>query len=120
MKGKLDNDILAAKFGTKNRANHILRTEATRKAITDILWMARRYANERKTYAPSLFNDAYDYLRAEFGNDIDANHATDMQQNKFYDITIETTKEHPYAIYGDDMESQDNRNLVNRPFYKKP
>ena len=30
--------------------------------IQDTLWMARRYANRRQTYAPSMVNDALDKL----------------------------------------------------------
>jgi len=32
-------------------------------AIKDIVWMARRYADGRRTYAPSMFNDAYDEIK---------------------------------------------------------
>ena len=32
-------------------------------AIIDIIWMARRYAEGRKTYAPGMFNDAYKILK---------------------------------------------------------
>lgn len=44
----------------------------TKKAIKDILWMARRYANMRQTYATGMFNDAYDILREEFGEEIES------------------------------------------------
>lgn len=40
-------------------------------AIRDIIWMARRYADGRSTYAPSMFNDAYDVLRNELEDTID-------------------------------------------------
>ena len=42
------------------------------KAVKDILWMARRYANGRQTYAVSMFNDAYDVLRDELGEEIES------------------------------------------------
>ena len=40
-------------------------------AIADIIWMARRYADGRSTYAPSMFNRAYDVLVKEFGKEIE-------------------------------------------------
>lgn len=33
------------------------------KAVKEIVWMARRYADGRKTYAPEMFNDAYKVLK---------------------------------------------------------
>ena len=53
--------------------------------IADIVWMARRYADGRMTYAPSMFNDAYDQLRDLLGDDIEL---------KADDLTI---KNFPYA-----------------------
>ncbi len=41
-----------------------------KKAIQDIVWMARRYADHRKTYAPDMFNEAQQILIEEFGEDI--------------------------------------------------
>ncbi len=94
--------------------------EKIREAIKDIIWMARRYADSRQTYAPTLFNDAYDILREEFGDKIDKNHAQSMDGKIYYDISIETSKEHPYAIYGTNKDSQPNQEIKNRKFYKKP
>lgn len=34
------------------------RSKVLESIVTDIYWMARRYANGRQTYAPSLYNDA--------------------------------------------------------------
>ena len=54
-------------------------------AINEILWMARRYADGRLTYAPSMFNDAYDSLK-----------------NRGYitnERTDDTVKTYPYAQY---------------------
>ena len=56
--------------------------------ISEILWMARRYADGRKTYAVSMFNDTYDDLRDLLGDGID-------QQTG--DATI---KNYPYATDG--------------------
>ena len=83
-----------------------------KKAIADILWMARRYADNRRTYAPRMFNDAYDILRTEFGDDIDPKNASDMQGNKYHDITLEHTKSNPYA-----RDHYDN--ISGRKFYPK-
>lgn len=115
----LNEDILGAKFGTKNRAELILRTEKIKEAVKDILWMARRYANGRKTYAPSLFNDAYDILRTEFGDEVDRKGFTHTGSNEtYYDITIEHTKDHPYACYDDHTEPDDNGIFGKRKYVK--
>lgn len=45
-------------------------------AIREIIWMARRYADGRATYAPSMFNNAYDVLRTQLGNVLDVNKDT--------------------------------------------
>src|SRR3972149_4434225 len=108
--GKLMNDILGAKFGTKHRAELIMRTERIQEAVTKILWMARRYADGRSTYAPDMFNEAYDTLREELGDRLDDNHASDMTGTKFYDITIEHSKDHPYALHGNE-NSQMNQSV---------
>lgn len=39
-------------------------------AIQEIIWMARRYADGRKTYAPSMFNNAQKILHFQLGDDI--------------------------------------------------
>lgn len=92
------------------------------KAVANIIWMARRYAHGRKTYAPSLFNDAYDTLRREMGNEIDDNVSFDQQNNTYYDITLEHTRNHPYAMEGHDRSSPsvENHEISYRPFYKPP
>lgn len=118
-KKTLPDDILGAKFGTKNRSELIPRVDNIKHAIKDIIWMARRYANGRQTYAPSNFNDAYDILRAEFGDDIDPQNALDMLNNKYHDITIEHTKRHPYALYSNDEDRETNREIKERRFYPK-
>ena len=58
------------------------------KAVQDIVWMARRYAHGRMTYAPSMFNDAYDVLRDYLGKEIDTKR----------DQVVGTF---PYAQYGE-------------------
>lgn len=96
---------MGAKFGTKNRAELILRTDKIKTAVKDILWMARRYANGRKTGAPSTFNDSYDILRSEFGDDIDPKTFQHVgSSDTYHDITIETSKDHPYACYSDGVK----------------
>lgn len=97
-----------------------MKNEKLIKAIADIIWMARRYADGRQTYAPGLWNDAYDILREEFGDEIDENYAQNMDGTRYYDISVETSKDHPYAIYGNNPESQTNLELPRRKFYKKP
>jgi len=42
-------------------------TEQVKEAVGRILYMARRYADGRSTYAPHMFNDAYDTLRDILG-----------------------------------------------------
>ncbi len=120
MNKTLPEDILGAKFGTKNRAELILRTDSIKNAVKGILWMARRYANGRQTYAPDMFNDAYDVLVTQLGQEIDNNKARDMENNEYLDISIPHTKDHPYAMYDHDKpESQTNLELKRRKFYKK-
>lgn len=41
-----------------------------KKIIADTLWMARRYAHNRSTFAPSTVNEAID-LAAAYGIEID-------------------------------------------------
>lgn len=38
--------------------------EALCKIVQDTLWMARRYADGRSTYAPNMFNDSVHLLEA--------------------------------------------------------
>ena len=92
-----------------------------KQAVKDILWMSRRYANTRQTYASSMFNDAYDILRSELGDEIDLkNHPPyDAQsQNKSYDVALEQGEFHPYALYGNDLDSQSNEDLKHRKYYE--
>jgi hypothetical protein len=100
-----------------------LQAQLIKTAVKDIIWMARRYADGRQTYASELFNDSYDVLRRELGDEIDNNTVIDRIEYKEvlkYDISIDTSDKHPYAIYGHDMESQSNKDLVNRRFYLPP
>ena len=53
--------------------------------IQDIIWMARRYADGRKTYAPDMFNRAYDALKMIF---------TEEELDKHKDDVVKTF---PYA-----------------------
>ncbi len=77
--------------------------QEVKQAIKDILWMARRYADGRKTYAPHLFNEAYDTLRDEFGDEIDPYKEDEgMNSNSLF----------PYAMYGDNPE--DSMNLAEK------
>lgn len=48
-------------------------------AIVDITWMARRYAEGRKTGAPDMFNEAYKVLKeyVEFNEKTDPDNRTD-------------------------------------------
>lgn len=112
----LPEDILGAKFGTRNRAELILRMEIIKNAVKDILWMARRYATDRSTYAPTMFNDAYDKLRTELGDSIDPMNASDMQNTRYHDITLEHTKDHPYAL---DRSEGINESIKGRKFYPR-
>ena len=115
----LPDEILGAKFGTKNRAELILRTDKIKAAVKDILWMARRYANGRKTGAPSTFNDAYDVLRTQLGDDIDPKNFQHIgSSDTYHDITIEHSKDHPYACYDEETEPDDKGIFGKRKFAK--
>lgn len=68
-------------------------------AIGTLIWMARRYADRRRTYAAGAFNDAYDILRDRFGD-------------KLYDEEPDTVltgkgKFYPYAQDGDYLNGLD-------------
>ncbi len=76
-----------------------------KQAIKELVWMARRYANGRQTYATQSFNDAYDVLRTEFGDEIES---PSEQKHEFPDF--------PYATDGGGEAF--NSNLKNRPFHK--
>ena len=58
-------------------------------AIKDIILMARRYAEGRSTYAPSMFNDAYDVLRDSIGDSLELSNPGDS-----------TVRNYPYATDG--------------------
>jgi hypothetical protein len=66
--------------------------ERIKQAVKDIIWMARRYADGRRTYAPSMFNDAYDVLRNELG---------DFERLNDPDEAPDRIKNWPYATDGD-------------------
>lgn len=74
--------------------------EEVKKAIRDIVWMARRYADGRRTYAPSMFNDAYNALVRELGN---------FERENDPDNAPDRIKNYPYA-------SDDLRYAVNDPY----
>ncbi len=93
--------------------------QEVKQAVRDILWMARRYADGRKTYAPHLFNDAYDTLRDEFGDEIDPYTAGDKESALMLDPMIEHSHIHPYALYGDNSEIDTNVRLKERKYYGK-
>ena len=46
---------------TKDRQIKLLK-----KIIKDTFWMARRYANGRRTYAPSMVRDSYNIIKKNF------------------------------------------------------
>jgi len=48
--------------------------ESIKKAIKEIIYMARRYADGRKSMSVLVFNDSYDQLRDIFGSEIDVPH----------------------------------------------
>lgn len=49
--------------------NQSVRERQLEKIIRDIMWAARRYANNRRTYAPTMINEAI-ALALELGVDI--------------------------------------------------
>lgn len=52
-------------------------------AISEIVWMARRYAEGRHTYASTLFNESYDILQKEIGfkDEVISNGTEDEMEN---------------------------------------
>lgn len=64
--------------------------EKLKHAISNIIWMARRYAHKRHTYAPALFNEAYDTIRAILFNDKTVPSDTNISEDM---------KHFPYASY---------------------
>ena len=44
----------------------VSKTEILKKIIEDTFWMARRYANGRRTYAPMMVREAYNLLKEHF------------------------------------------------------
>lgn len=70
--------------------------EKVKYAIKEILWMSRRYADGRRTFAATSFNDAYDTLRDIFGEAIEYNDIS-----KWKDETLTSDgKYFPYAQDG--------------------
>ena len=62
-------------------------------SVKTIVWMARRYADGRKTYAPQMFNDAYDILKKWV--DFDEEHDPDNRSDESRPI-----KNFPHATRG--------------------
>ena len=87
----------------KGRAKkeNMSRNDRIKRSVKDILWMARRYADGRQTYAVDMFNNAYDLLRDEFGEDIDPKDPT-REQN------------HPYA---EDGNQGFNKDIKDRKYF---
>lgn len=74
-------------------------------AVRDIIWMARRYANGRMTYAVSTFNDSYDTLRDILGDKMDK--ATNPQPDEV-----------PFFPYAMDGMDEYNKDLPKRKYHK--
>jgi hypothetical protein len=72
-------------------------------AVRNIMWMARRYAHNRSTYAPELFNDSYDEIRSILGDGVEKG-VIDLGMIHF-----------PYASDGGGETYQNN--IKDRPFY---
>ena len=70
-------------------------------AIRELVWMARRYADGRQTFAATTFNNAYDVLRDIYGDEIEIKDgivdATLTEKGKFF----------PYAQDGGDRKMFD-------------
>lgn len=75
------------------------------KAVSDIIWMARRYVDKRQTYAVGMFNDAYDLLRSELGDVVE-----------FRDGIASEFENYPYATDGGGKIF--NRDLKERRYYE--
>jgi len=78
--------LIDAQINHASEYKHLLKKNMTNKQITikalrDIIWMARRYAEDRATYAPSMFNDAYDALRHVYGDEIEPKEADPSVRN---------------------------------------
>lgn len=63
-------------------------------AIHNIVWMARRYADGRRTYAPEMFNESYKVLKEYM--DFDEENDPDNRQDDTRPI-----KNFPYATRGE-------------------
>jgi hypothetical protein len=72
----------------------IKETNKIKDAVKEIVWMARRYADGRSTFAPTSFNDAYDILYSVFGEDIEYN------KNEIDKTLTDGGKFFPYAQDG--------------------
>lgn len=71
-----------------------------RKALRDTLWMARRYADHRCTYTPSLYNNAVRALEAigfcvEVDKTVNTKWARDGMGRAFDGLTDEEAAEIP-------------------------
>lgn len=81
------------------------------KLISEIVWMARRYADGRRTFSATTFNDTYDKLRALLGdidNGKDSDHVL-MCDGRFY----------PYAQDGAYTDGGLFNAVGQRPYIKK-
>lgn len=78
------------------------------RAVKEIIWMARRYTERRSTYAPEMFNDAYDIIRDILGDGCD----------KVHDPS-DIIKNWPYATDGGAMTGNEYQKLNKRKYHKK-
>lgn len=65
--------------------------EAIAPAVANVIWMARRYADLRRTYAVGMFNEAYDSLRHHLGT---------FERMEDPDNAPDRIKNYPYATDG--------------------
>ena len=84
--------------------------ELIKKALKEIIYMARRYADGRKSMSVLIFNDSYDQLRDIFGNEIDVPHDIFLShKGKFF----------PYAQDGQHEENISFDAVSGRKYFPK-
>lgn len=70
------------KIGKEKGLNDL---ELFKEPLKDIVWMARRYAENRKSYAPSLFNMAYEYFEKCFGVEFEGKKDPVLEKQPYLD-----------------------------------
>lgn len=79
-----------AKIGNEKGLNDL---ELFKEPLKDVVWMARRYCENRKSYAPGLFNQAYEYFERCFGKDFEGKKDPVLEKQPYLEEVFDSRME---------------------------